>query len=508
MSFIEHFKVLSRDLDGFPITIVITFSSGDEASYLRKEGGFEEEKSQSLTKTLPKYDFGEFNPNESDLRAQYAVCTKTLRKMMRKFKSSLREASELREKAQIELDRQYENWERILRNDYINQKKKWQNLKRKLEASEGRLQMVVKQLKETNLEIAPAVIKMLQNEAEFIAKRMELIDLKFETFLSHVQKPSGDLCGRLSDSLTSAGITSWYDMSASKLDAQGMIEGVINSKIFTVVLTKRYFERQYCLFEYSIAVIAGKPILAIYETDERLEGGRIDEFNIPKVFKQTLMNHEIIKVNRRPWRSFFSLFEQAIKARQSYVSVFTDSNERVKQSSTILKKDSDISFLKGSLHSSGWKFGERIFSSTVDGFTVKSFHDKCDEKGGTLTVAKRKSGVIFGGFMPFSWKSVKGEFVDAPEAWVFTLADQTPPKLIGREHGQVKGYLHETTGPYFKVCLPSGDSIEFGLHGTEKENHFIEGVFAGNKSNKLEKPVKIDEYEVFQVLKTHVCASV
>merc|ERR1719184_363685 len=179
-------------------------------------------------------------------------------------------------------------------------------------------------------------------------------------------------------------------MSASKLDAQGMIEGVINSKIFTVVLTKRYFERQYCLFEYSIAVIAGKPILAIYETDERLEGGRLDEFNIPKVFKQTMMNHEIIQVNRRQWSSFFSLFQQAIKARQNYVSVFTDSNERVKQSSNILKKDSDIRFLKGSLHASGWKFGERIFSSTVDGFTVKSFHDKCDEKGGTLTVAKRK----------------------------------------------------------------------------------------------------------------------
>merc|ERR1719320_204782 len=179
-----------------------------------------------------------------------------------------------------------------------------------------------------------------------------------------------------------------------------MIEGVINSKIFTVVLTKDYFKRQYCLFEYCIALMAGKSILAIYEPDQRFEGGPLDEFDIPMVFKETIMNHEIIKVDRRQWRSFFSSFVRAIKERQNYVSVFTDLNERVRRSSNILRNNSDINFLKGALHSSGWKFGERIFSSTADGFTAKSFHDKCDEKGATLTVVKRKSGLVFGGFLP------------------------------------------------------------------------------------------------------------
>jgi len=514
MAFINHLKVSRRDLDGIPNTILITFSSGDDVSYVRKDGvgenKSEENKSEPTTNRLPQYNFCDFkylNTISCDLRAQYALCTKTLCKMMNTLRASLEEAGKLREKAKSEVDLQYQTWERNLRSDYSSQKKMWQNLKDELEVSEGRLRLVVKQLREANLEKAPAVIAMLETQGEFFAKSMELMNLKYDTFLSHVQKCSSDLCGRLSDALTHVGITSWYDMYASKLDAHGMIEGVINSKLFTVVLTKDYFKRPYCLFEYCIAVMAGKTILAIYESDQRFEGGLLENFDIPKMFKETIMKHEIIKVDRRQWRSFFSLFERAIKARQNYVNVFTDRDERVRLSSNILQNNLDISFLKGKLHSSGWKFGERIFSSTADGFTVESFHDQCDRKGATLTVAKRKSGIIFGGFVPLSWTG-EGGYVDVPEAWMFAIEEQRAPMLFDLELGKVQVFGKKTVGPYFTIKLPSEGVISFGIHGMSDNKHLMKGLFAGNKKAGINKDVKIDEYEVFQILKDDMRASV
>jgi len=407
MVFIDNFSIRKRDLNGVPSTIVATLSSGDEVSYVRKVDEMEEVKLQSLPNLqLPKYDFGKFNPDDYDLLGKYTVCIKNLGMIREKFKCSLEEARRLRDKAKSEIDRQYDNWEKNLREDYRNQRKKWEILEGELENSKGRIRMVVEDLEKSNLGEAPSVIKMLELETEFIAKTMETGDLKFDAFLSHVQKSSADLCGRMSDALSHAGLTSWFDMNASKLDTQGIIQGVLNSKVFTVVLTKNYFERRWCLFEYSIALLANKPMVGIYETDKRFDGGDLNEFNIPKQFRQ-IMNHEIIKIDRRRWNSFFSSFEEAIKARRNITCVFTDQMEGIKRKSNILTKNSHIKFLISKLRISGFKFEGKLFSSKEDGVKAKDFHDKCDDKGTTLTVVKRKNGIIFGGFAPFSWASSK-----------------------------------------------------------------------------------------------------
>jgi len=502
MAFIDNFSVRNRDLDGVPSALVITFSSGDEVSYVRKVDRIEEAKWKPLPSIeLPEYDFGKFSPNNYDMRANYAICNKTLRTSMEKLRCSLEEAGVLRDKAKSEIDQKYGNWEKNLRSDYSIQKKKWQNLKRDLESSEGRVRMVVKWLEDSGLETAPPVIKMMEIATDQVAKRIKSMDLRFDTFISHVQKCSADLCGRLSDAMSHIGLIPWYDMNASKLDMQGIVEGVIDSKIFTVVLTKEYFKRKWCLFEYTIALVADKPIVALYETDPRFEGGHLNELNIPEQFKQ-IMNHEIIKIDRRRWKSFFSAFEQAIKARQHSVSVFVDRVQGIKGSSNILIKDSDIKFLTETLQSRGWTFGGRIFSSTADGFQPKNFHDHCDDQGATLTVVKRKNGVIFGAFVPFSWERRKmGESVDAPEAWLFEVKDQGARKLLDLEYGPIKVFISSLTGPFVSILSSSGSKIGFGIHGLKSNRHLIDGKFAGNHTTGTISP-EIDEYEVFQVLKT------
>merc|ERR1719419_1258252 len=83
----------------------------------------------------------------------------------------------------------------------------------------------------------------------------------------------------------------------------GMIEGVVNSTLFTLILTSEYFERQYCLFEFCLATVARKPIITLREGDERYGGSPLSSFKLPELF-QHIRNHEIMEINREYWKPF------------------------------------------------------------------------------------------------------------------------------------------------------------------------------------------------------------
>ena len=50
-----------------------------------------------------------------------------------------------------------------------------------------------------------------------------------------------------------------------------------------------------------------------------------------------------------------------------------------------------------------WKL---IYRASEHGYSAKSFHECCDDKGPTLVVIKSNGGWIFGGYTTKSWKVV------------------------------------------------------------------------------------------------------
>ena len=50
-----------------------------------------------------------------------------------------------------------------------------------------------------------------------------------------------------------------------------------------------------------------------------------------------------------------------------------------------------------------WKL---IYRASEHGYTAKSFHEYCDDKGPTLIVIKSSKGWIFGGYTTQSWKVI------------------------------------------------------------------------------------------------------
>ena len=65
------------------------------------------------------------------------------------------------------------------------------------------------------------------------------------------------------------------------------------------------------------------------------------------------------------------------------------------RSSLILEKLGQISFVENLLP--GWSF-TLLYRGSRDGWKNKDFHDRCDNKGATVTVIKSSKGRISGGY--------------------------------------------------------------------------------------------------------------
>jgi len=129
---------------------------------------------------------------------------------------------------------------------------------------------------------------------------------KYDAFLSHVQKSSGDLCRSLLYALKEKKVRVWYDKAEKRLDAKGMVEGIFKSSEFVLVMVEDYFQRTWTLFEYLVAMAFEKPVTVLLETDERFGGIPLKELGkaVPEIFYHRISTHEIININRDYFDSF------------------------------------------------------------------------------------------------------------------------------------------------------------------------------------------------------------
>jgi hypothetical protein len=61
-----------------------------------------------------------------------------------------------------------------------------------------------------------------------------------------------------------------------------------------------------------------------------------------------------------------------------------------------------------------------LWRGSRDGFSSSVFHERCDNKGATLTIIKSSDGYIFGGYLSVSWNS-SGKYISDSQAWIFSL---------------------------------------------------------------------------------------
>jgi len=96
----------------------------------------------------------------------------------------------------------------------------------------------------------------------------------------------------------------------------------------------------------------------------------------------------------------------------------------------------------------GW---ECIYKASRDGFTNSTFHQKCDNKGPTVTVIKSKgNGYVFGGYTPVPWAGT-GSYSYDTRTFLFSLknADNTPVKIGNTTNNRHSTYNSSGYGPTF-----------------------------------------------------------
>ena len=80
----------------------------------------------------------------------------------------------------------------------------------------------------------------------------------------------------------------------------------------------------------------------------------------------------------------------------------------------------------------------------------QNFHEKCDDKGPTITLFRNDKGNIFGGYLPISWKNTGG-YQNENRSFIFTLTNIyniQPTKFENNKDGN-QVYFGSGYGPFF-----------------------------------------------------------
>jgi len=70
----------------------------------------------------------------------------------------------------------------------------------------------------------------------------------------------------------------------------------------------------------------------------------------------------------------------------------------------------------------GSKRFEVLYDAKVHGYSTATFHQKCDNIDGTVTLVTLQNGAKFGGYNPSRWTS-EGAWKNVPNTFLFSLTD-------------------------------------------------------------------------------------
>jgi hypothetical protein len=128
-----------------------------------------------------------------------------------------------------------------------------------------------------------------------------MAERKFDFFINHCQKSGQDQCGKLALLLKAVGATVWYDMQAQDLTAQGMEQGVRQSRNVIIFLSDDVMGRPFCNAEQRWAKLYSCNLIGVVEKDDRhspADFGK-EKMRAPVDLKHILEDVEFIDYRRR-----------------------------------------------------------------------------------------------------------------------------------------------------------------------------------------------------------------
>ncbi|KAJ3426490.1 hypothetical protein M0812_27136 [Anaeramoeba flamelloides] len=163
------------------------------------------------------------------------------------------------------------------------------------------------------------------------------------------------------------------------------------------------------------------------------------------------------------------------KSPKSYYEVIDFDDIKFLKESEILQKEKNPKFnqiLEYWIKKAGCKKNlQRRYNSRTDGWKIKTFHEKCDNKGKSIVLIKLKNNSLFGGFAAIDWDSTnKWKQSTGNKSFLFSLISLDPnfKKTLKMRVKKNKGYeiyCGSRYGPTF------GGGCDLGLGFGENMNH-------------------------------------
>ena len=226
------------------------------------------------------------------------------------------------------------------------------------------------------------------------------------------------------------------------------------------------------------------------EEFKKIYEGNNNNYSINNLIRDT--NYEFI---------IYSIYNNLIESKSEIYKIKTFGSNILNDS----KRENE--YIKKLYEWTGCKRMELIFRGTRDGNT---FHNKCDNKGETITLIKNEKGNIFGGYASISWTSANGTYCSAPESFLFTLSNiyNIEPTKFPSKNDQKEVFHYSKEGPHFGNGTDLGVEVDVLKDGGWSSFPYTyqdilgkgKSIFTGDYNNK-NNYFKIKEIEVFKIFK-------
>ena len=122
-----------------------------------------------------------------------------------------------------------------------------------------------------------------------------------------------------------------------------------------------------------------------------------------------------------------------------------------------------------------------LFRGSTHGWSPKTFHELCDDKGPTITIFKTKANRVFGGFTQQSWDS-ESEWIKDDKAFIYSIDKKKIYRVVDAQEAIFCG---SNWGPTFGGCALGlhGDPLNNEEAGYCYTNGYHDGSFYGIKSD-------------------------
>jgi len=154
----------------------------------------------------------------------------------------------------------------------------------------------------------------------------------------------------------------------------------------------------------------------------------------------------------------------------------------------------------------GGKDMELLYRGTRDGMSGQAFHNKCNNKGPTISLFKNEKGYIFGGYSSIDWTSSNGH-KSAPDSFIFTLTNMYNISPTKFPNSDTRNSIYNN--PRYGPCFGTGYdiAIEFNTDSHNYTNFPCSysdvlgkgySIFKGDNDNYS---FNLKEIEVFKLIK-------